>query len=249
MLSENERQRLASVRHDLRTPINHILGYTEILLEEPTAADYAEDLRRIRKSGRQLLDLVTYYLGDEILSDPERDHGKLLHDLRTPVNHVIGYSELLEERAEEEHKLNLLPDLQRIHRAAKTWLQLMENQWVPLTEIRPRESITARGMEAHLASVEANQVSSVSSNRTVSGLTGRVLVVDDDTGNRELLCRRLRRDGHEVIQAESGNQALEILQKSTMDLVLLDIQMPDLDGTRCWPKPSRRRRCVMCPLL
>lgn len=59
---------------------------------------------------------------------------------------------------------------------------------------------------------------------------GRLLVVDDNKVNRLLLGRGLERQGHQVEFAENGRQALEILHTQPFDLVLLDIQMPELDG-------------------
>ena len=60
--------------------------------------------------------------------------------------------------------------------------------------------------------------------------TGTILVVDDNEMNRDLLSRRLRRDGHTVVIAEHGRAALEELARAPFDLVLLDIMMPELTG-------------------
>jgi serine phosphatase RsbU (regulator of sigma subunit) len=59
---------------------------------------------------------------------------------------------------------------------------------------------------------------------------GTILVVDDNELNRDLLSRRLRRDGHTVVVAEHGRAALERLAEQPFDLVLLDIMMPELTG-------------------
>lgn len=59
---------------------------------------------------------------------------------------------------------------------------------------------------------------------------GRLLVVDDSRVNRILLARGLEGDGHKVETAENGRQALEKLQSDSFDLVLLDIEMPEMDG-------------------
>ena len=59
---------------------------------------------------------------------------------------------------------------------------------------------------------------------------GRVLVVDDNEMNRDLLSRRLQRQGHKVIMAEDGQQALEKLRLEQFDLILLDIMMPVMNG-------------------
>jgi sigma-B regulation protein RsbU (phosphoserine phosphatase) len=57
-----------------------------------------------------------------------------------------------------------------------------------------------------------------------------ILVVDDNELNRDLLSRRLKRDGHTVIVAEHGRAALDRLAEQPFDLVLLDIMMPELTG-------------------
>ncbi|HEX8738582.1 MAG TPA: SpoIIE family protein phosphatase [Casimicrobiaceae bacterium] len=58
----------------------------------------------------------------------------------------------------------------------------------------------------------------------------RVLVVDDQEHNRDLLSRRLRADDHDVDVAEDGPRALAMLAVGAYDLVLLDVMMPGMDG-------------------
>jgi class 3 adenylate cyclase len=59
---------------------------------------------------------------------------------------------------------------------------------------------------------------------------GRLLIVDDNKVNRLLLGRGVEQQGHEVAFAENGRQALDMLHEKDFDLVLLDIQMPEMDG-------------------
>ena len=59
---------------------------------------------------------------------------------------------------------------------------------------------------------------------------GHLLVVDDNKVNRILLSRGLEGQGHRVETAENGKQALEKLRTQPFDLVLLDIEMPEMDG-------------------
>lgn len=63
-----------------------------------------------------------------------------------------------------------------------------------------------------------------------SASTGTVLVVDDNRVNRLLIGRALEQLGHAVSFAENGRQALEALRLRPVDLVLLDIEMPEMDG-------------------
>lgn len=63
-----------------------------------------------------------------------------------------------------------------------------------------------------------------------SGESARLLVVDDNKVNRLLLARSLEQQGHRVASAENGRIALDTLRRERVDLVLLDIEMPEMDG-------------------
>src|SRR6476469_5797745 len=58
----------------------------------------------------------------------------------------------------------------------------------------------------------------------------RLLVVDDNKVNRLLLTRSLEQQGHSVATAENGRIALETLRRESFDLLLLDMEMPEMDG-------------------
>ena len=57
-----------------------------------------------------------------------------------------------------------------------------------------------------------------------------LLVVDDNEMNRDLLSRRLARQGYRVTMAVDGRQALEFMEQEEFDLVLLDIMLPVMNG-------------------
>ncbi len=58
----------------------------------------------------------------------------------------------------------------------------------------------------------------------------RLLVVDDNKVNRLLLARNLELQGHSVASAENGRVALDMLRRESFDLLLLDMEMPEMDG-------------------
>ena len=60
--------------------------------------------------------------------------------------------------------------------------------------------------------------------------TTNILVVDDNPLNIEAISRRLERDGFHTYKAEGGAQAFRILENFTIDLILLDVMMPEIDG-------------------
>jgi len=58
----------------------------------------------------------------------------------------------------------------------------------------------------------------------------RILVVDDIFTNRYLLSELIKTTGNEVVLAEHGKQALEILEQESIDMVFMDIEMPVMNG-------------------
>ena len=58
----------------------------------------------------------------------------------------------------------------------------------------------------------------------------RLLLADDNKVNRLLLARNLELQGHRVTTAENGRIALDLLRREAFDLLLLDMEMPELDG-------------------
>ena len=61
-------------------------------------------------------------------------------------------------------------------------------------------------------------------------MKARILLIEDNPENRYLVTFLLEQRGHEVIPAESGPQGLELAAKIRPDLILLDIQLPGMDG-------------------
>jgi len=59
---------------------------------------------------------------------------------------------------------------------------------------------------------------------------GRILIVDDDPHAVEILTRMLVREGYSCVSAPSGPAALEKLRQQPVDVILLDVMMPEMDG-------------------
>ncbi|MEN8762666.1 MAG: EAL domain-containing protein, partial [Thiogranum sp.] len=77
----------------------------------------------------------------------------------------------------------------------------------------------------------------------------RVLVVDDDVASRKLMRKTLMREGFEVIEAENGEQAITVFDEQHPDIVLLDVEMPIMDGFTACEKLRRRKRADHIPVL
>jgi class 3 adenylate cyclase/FixJ family two-component response regulator len=220
---------LAHMRHELRTPVNAILGYSEMLIEDQAAGSTLDDLRKIESAGRNLLALINEILDPARLGrdpDLEAASARIRHDLRTPVNAIIGYSEMLIEDAEEAGSAALVADLRRIHGAGHKLLALIDDI------VRLSEGADEGGDEGMRSmvhqTVESIRPLELTAAAPVAG--GRILVVDDNEINRDMLGRRLERQGYVAVPAENGRRALEMLRAEDFDLVLLDILMPDING-------------------
>lgn len=61
-------------------------------------------------------------------------------------------------------------------------------------------------------------------------LPARIMVVDDQPENLELLSQLLQRKGYEVIACTSGQRALDVLETADVDLILMDVNMPEMNG-------------------
>lgn len=218
------------IRHDLRTPVNHIIGYCEMLLEdEAVPDDFRGDLVKIHAGGRQLLFLVRDYFDEESFAQKRPGLHQLHHELRTPVNHIVGYTELLEELAEERGLVPLTADLGKVRQAAHVWLALIEEYlFPPLLSGKTANVPVSAELPVHHGIIYVMPAASPpGEGRTPHG---SLLVVDDDAGNRDMLSRRLARMGHTVASAASGIEALQMLRAKKFDIVLLDLVMPGLDG-------------------
>ena len=244
-------QSLGKLRHELRTPINQVIGYCELLLEDPNTADiYERDLQRIKTAGWQLLTALNTYLGDQALAARSFDTYKVQQDLRTPVDHIIGYSELLMEQAESQDCPEILQDLRRIHKAAGHWLQRMEAALLALADSREPQGVAAIQRDnSGLGQLEPTRNSTENTAKAAPGCGEHILIAEDDPLNLDILRRRVERFGYRVTTTGDGGSAWLELQKGTYDLVLLDMMMPIMDGFELLRHLRNDPRLSLVPVL
>ncbi|MEW9121626.1 MAG: response regulator [Thermotaleaceae bacterium] len=77
----------------------------------------------------------------------------------------------------------------------------------------------------------------------------RILIADDDLRNIFVLASALEDYGAEILEAENGEEALEILQKEQVDLVLMDVMMPKMDGLEAIKRIRRDERLNHLPII
>ena len=205
---------LAHLRHELRTPLNHIIGYAELLLEDTgqDRAALATDLQRLLDDARTVLGTVNERLAPGGKDAETVDVTALGRAAIGPVTRIIAGTQSLARSAEALGARELLPDLARIAEAADRLTKLLS----------PGDSRAQTGAGDGASAAAADEAP-----------RGVILVVDDDQGNRDLLTRRLIREGFTVHTAPDGQAALETLGRHSsppIDLVLLDVMMPGIDG-------------------
>ncbi len=159
----------------------------------------------------------------------------LIHDLRTPLNVIIGYSELMIEQAEEGGPETFVADLQKTRAAGKQLLALINDRFRPIRGLEAPSEFIAPYAESSTSAAEKRGVETLPEFATADKVRprtahGLLLVVDDIEANRVLLSGRLEREGYVIATAENGKQALELLRTRPIDLMLLDIMMPVMDG-------------------
>jgi class 3 adenylate cyclase/CheY-like chemotaxis protein len=207
---------LAHLRHELHTPLNHIIGYSEMLLEELDDAGAGEAvgaLRQIHADARQVLERVDDFLSPARIAAGGVDLGALPRALGLTLQTLIAATEALAARAAVIGAGHVITDVERIASAARLLAALAAHGGTGGIG-EPRVALPAAG----------------STEGAPGAGDGVILVVDDNEGNRELLARRLVRDGHRVLAASNGKAALETLAGEPVDLVLLDVMMPEMNG-------------------
>jgi adenylate cyclase len=204
----------AQLRHELRTPLNHIIGYTEMLLEELGETGKPEitaGLSSLRADARQLLASLNEVLARGKTAPP--DLAAARGTLGPLLERVRSAGEAVRQLAAEAGGEALLADLDRIRSATERLGELLHHGGVPPARESAQEPRTA-----------------ASAGGERPGHAGTILVVDDNEDNRAMLARRLARQGYETLTAAGGQAALDTLAARPVDLVLLDVMMPDLDG-------------------
>jgi CheY-like chemotaxis protein/signal transduction histidine kinase len=227
---QRERRALvARLRHDLRTPMNAILGYGSVLTteaEELGITALVSDIQRLDGAARKLLEQIDHLLPSgpeasdvDVASIRTRLHEALLH----PASQLVAGSQELLAKAGSSERASA--DLERQLGAARRLFTLIEQLASP-----PAGEVETAGR----ASFEQvfSRLRPNSGTSRIAVRAGTLLVVDDDAMNRDLLTRQLAREGYSVFTAGSGTEALETLRLHDFDLILLDVMMPGMDGVQ-----------------
>lgn len=249
---------LWQVQQRLIAPVHAIIGYAEIAHEEARARmldGHAADIERILAAARSLGERVSGLLssrgGDRHVSDHAlaTEKQSLQHELRTPLNAIIGYSELLTEDLAETQFGDLRTCVEKVHASAGDLLSRLD-AFVRLPDEQVRDVVQDSGSTS--SSVLHDLLRKIGQPIQDAGehvASGYVLVVDDVEANRDVLMRRLRREGYRVAVAAGGRRALQMLAKQEFDLILLDLMMPDLNGFEVLARLKADERLRQIPVI
>jgi class 3 adenylate cyclase len=233
---QHQRARLANIRQELLAPVSAIAGYAEILREEAGQLGLdamIPDLDRVMEAAGILRVLVEGLL-DATSAGEAADAAveqRLRHDLRNPLNAINGYGELLLEDLDGSgDSAPLRHDLERLLAESDRLLANLDL----IVDLSRGEAVEPAG-DDQTGSMLTELLRTIrpggGHDETIrSGGNGRILVVDDNASNRELLLRRLAHEGHRGVEADSGRRALQLLAAEAVDLILLDLMMPEMNG-------------------
>lgn len=236
---------LSDLRHDLRTPIGHIIGYAEMITEdlnEATVKTMGHELNAIENAGQKMLALIDQHLNASKQSDDEIDFADAQFQLRMQLNHISGYTEMLREDAIDDARDEIVADLDQIASAQRSVLSQVESIGTYFS------SVTAKKPGKSNKPATKGQAKT-SAQGSIYGIGGEILVVDDIAANRELLARRLVRSGYTSHCVDSGEAALKILDERRFDLVLLDQKMPGISGLETLEKMQASPRLRTIPVI
>ena len=198
---------VSALRHDLRTPVNHIVGYCELLLEETDAADAPrrQALQAAIASAREVISLIEGVLPSTGQGVSAADVEALRTRMRPSHDRIMAAMEALHPAGTETP-----PDGADIAKVRRATGQLLAVDRASATHATPSGA----------AAIPA----------PVGEAKGRILVVDDVEDNRGVLMRHLVKQGYQVEAAADGATALTMAAASSFDLMLLDVRMPGIDG-------------------
>jgi len=248
---EAKRRAISHFRHEIRSSLTAIIGYSEHLLEtlSPGAPEEMEQaLREIKGIGDAVLVEVAAHLSGEALHAIEGDAlpsilARFSEDCVAPSARIDPACAALITMAERAGLYTLIPILCRIQAAG-----VMLNNLVKGYSI---EVITGELASGHGLDLGGLRPATPASKEAAGHPQprGRVLVVDDNSINRDLLRQWLTRQGHEVEEASGGGEALSQIRRNDYDIILLDLVMPDQSGLEVLETLAEEGRLGLAPII
>jgi CheY-like chemotaxis protein len=245
---ESRRRVIAHFRHEIRTSLTAIIGYSEHLLEAVSPATPGEmerTLKEMKGLGDTMLGDVNARLSEAALVGTPGDAlpsvlAQFSQDCVAPSSEIAPSCAGLVAMAERAGMYALIPTLLRIQAAGVMLSNLVKGYSI---EVSTKELASGLGIDLGSTRPPAPAAAALPE------LCGRVLVVDDNSINRDLLRKWLTRQGHEVDEASGGEEGLFRIRHNDYDLILLDLIMPDQNGLQVLEALSREGRLGTVPII
>jgi phosphoserine phosphatase RsbU/P len=222
-LAEITRRSKAAVR----TQINHLVGYCGILGEDALDEGQAELTKRyaaiadlaveLKRPVSARLDGISAGGAAPDAEGLDREIYGLLYDLIARVQGAKGAATALGMK-------NLAAETERLLDTANSILEIMAA--IADSSSAAAEEEAPRALPQRSAQALAKEPAELGG----APRPGRILVVDDNIFNREILSRHLERQGHAVRVATDGLSALELLRSESFDVAIIDVMMPGMNG-------------------
>ena len=226
----------AELRQGILTPIAVIREcLDDIVANHENSSDFLSEINSIRKSCDFLATKSNSLINDIKVLEKETnpDLSKFRHDLRNPLNGILGYAEIIEEEFEDDLDKQSLLSLSKIKElsheianAIDSIVNALERK-LNADDLQENKGSEEEAIERLFSTLNSDEYDPIISEEISDSI---ILIVDDNDSNRDLLQRRLRLYDFECVQASGGKEALSILSKQKIDLVLLDVLMPDMNG-------------------
>lgn len=165
--------------------------------------------------------------------------------LRTPAEECYRR---LQARARAEESAVSLEYLRQLEAQHDAWL-LGPAPEAPVIRLDGERAWSPDDILRRLLDVMAGQSDEGAASAPAPAAAARILIVDDEWANREMLRAYLRRAGYQVEEANSGEQALEQAAKDAPALIMLDMQLPVMDGYETCRRLKRNPATRGIPVL
>jgi two-component system sensor histidine kinase/response regulator len=221
----------AGLGHRLRTPLTHIIGYSALLIEADSSSPEAvARLETVNAQAEIILRRIEHWLA------PSADGGgsgeriaALRAGMAEPLSVIVRNVGTLLGESDGPAQLDVL----RIARACTELVAFTQQETGTLRPASATRPVTTP--RAISAPMPANPP--------------RILVVDDNPGNRDMLDRQLGRYGYSTVCVETGAACLDALRQERIDLVLLDVMMPGVSGVELLEQIKQQSLLASIPVI
>jgi len=221
--TDNFTEAISALRHDLRTPINAIIGYSEMLMEDladEKSSEFFSNLQIVNTGGYELLSIINKYLQstDRKAITSESEFSIFFEEMKIEVIPSLEkVIETCQKLKSSETTSDISSDIGRVDQASHRLEEL-----ISIGIQYPKAQV--------LQDIRSINLPEITKSYELNTSKFHILVVDDNDNNRDLFSRQLEREGYKVSVAIDGKQALEMIYIGNYDLILLDLLMPELNG-------------------